>query len=171
MKNERVDIVDKDNNILYQTTKEEAHKRGLLHRTVIAELITSKGEWILVKQASDRQDAGQYVSPMGGHVSAGESEEEALKREVKEELGLINFPYKYIGKAMYQRKVIGRDENHYFILYETYSDTPPTLNHEAVSYKAFSQTELKRALKNSPKQFGAAFIFVVERFYPELLKG
>lgn len=65
---ERVDIVDEQDNVLYQTTKQEAHKKGLLHRTVISEVKDSKGRWILVKQSSDRQDAGQYVSPVGGHI-------------------------------------------------------------------------------------------------------
>jgi hypothetical protein len=32
------------------------------------------------KQAGDRQDAEKYVSPIGGHIKAGESEIEVLKR-------------------------------------------------------------------------------------------
>ena len=74
-KEETVDIVNEQDEIVRQATKIEAHAKGLLHRTVISELINSKGEWVLVKQAADRQDAGQYVSPMGGHVDGGEIEE------------------------------------------------------------------------------------------------
>ncbi|MEK7510012.1 MAG: hypothetical protein AAB567_00430 [Patescibacteria group bacterium] len=34
---EMVDIVDENDNILSQTTKKEAHEKGLLHRTVISQ--------------------------------------------------------------------------------------------------------------------------------------
>lgn len=165
---EPVDIVDEDDRVLYQTTKSDAHAQGLLHRTVIAEMINSRGEWILVKQASDRQDPGQYVSPTGGHVQAGESVEEALKREVKEELGIEPSRYRFVGKAIYRRTVRGRDENHYFILYEIFSDEEPILNHESVSWKRFTMEELARELSEKPEQFGAAFHFVIRTFYPKI---
>ncbi len=166
---EFIDIVDEEDRVLYQVSKVEAHEKGLLHRTVISELINSRGEWISVKQASDRQDPGQYVSPMGGHVVAGETEEEALKREILEELGISEFDYKLVGKGIFRRYVRNRDENHYFILYEAYSDVEPTLNEESVDYKKFTQDDLSREMKRQPKQFGDAFHFVVKRFYPHFL--
>jgi 8-oxo-dGTP pyrophosphatase MutT (NUDIX family) len=165
---EIVDVVDEKGTILYQAPKQEAHEKGLLHKTVIAEIINSKGWMILSKQNSDRQDAGQYVSPVGGHVSAGETDEEALKREAMEEAGIKNFSFKYKGKAIYQRHVIGRNENHYFVVYEIFTDEPIVLNHESVSYQSFSPDALKRALKKNPDMFGAAFHFVLKTFYPEL---
>ena len=88
---EQVDIVNENNEVIGQADKSEAHQKGLLHRTVISEVINSTGEWLLVKQASDRQDPGQYVSPVGGHMRAGESEISALLREAEEELGIKNF--------------------------------------------------------------------------------
>lgn len=165
---EYVDIVNKKCRAIFSISKEEAHKKGLLHMTVIAEVINSKGEWTLVKQAGNRQDAGQYVSPVGGHVRSGESLEDALKREAKEEMGIENFTYKYIGKKIYNREVLGRKENHYFILYEIHSDEEPTLNNESISYDRFTTERLKDELKNNPKKFGAAYHFVVETFYPQL---
>ncbi len=167
---EMVDVVDEQDEILYKTSKQKTHDLGLLHRTVIGEVKNSKGEWLLVKQASDRQDAGQYVSPVGGHVRSGETEDEALKRETDEEMGLKDFEYTLIGKAIFNRKVLGRLENHYFILYEVISDAEPTLNHESVSYKAFTKGQLKQEIKKHPAMFGDAFYFVLKTFYPELLQ-
>lgn len=166
---ELVDIVDEEDNVLYQTTKEEAHIRGLLHRTVISEIRDGQGRFLLVKQASDRQDALQYVSPVGGHVRAGESEIEALKREAFEEAGLYNFKYKIIGKFIFNRFIIGRQENHYFIVYESYTDNKLRLNDEAVGYKSFTRKELKERLAFSRNEFGDAYIRVVVNFYPNLL--
>ncbi len=166
---EEVDIVDEKDSVLYSTTKHDAHKGGLLHRTVICEVINSKGEFLLTKQSKDRQDPGQYVSPVGGHVQAGESEDDALKREAKEELGIDVAEFNLIGKAIFNRPVKDHQENHYFILYEIMSDEPFTLNHESVSYTSFTTDKLKKDLKENPKMFGDAYLFVVNTFYPHLL--
>lgn len=166
---ETVDIVSPDNKVLYQAAKTEAHQKGLLHRTVIAEIIDSKGRWTLVKQANDRQDAGQFVSPVGGHARTGETEEQTLKREALEETGLADFKFKRVGQVIYNRKVLGRQENHFFILYEIYSDEPLKLNQESVSCKTFTKAELKQEIKNNKQIFGDALFAIVESFYPELM--
>src|SRR4051812_28456366 len=118
MNDELVDIVDVNDNLFCTVLKSEAHKKGLLHRCVIGGVKTSEGRIMLVKQSSTRQDAGQHVSPVGGHVKSGETIEEALLRETIEELGLEKFEQKFIGKAIFNREVLGRIENHYFIVYE-----------------------------------------------------
>ncbi|MFH1713038.1 MAG: NUDIX hydrolase [Candidatus Jacksonbacteria bacterium] len=169
MQKETVDIIDKNCNILYQTTKQEAHKKGLLHATIISEVKDSQERWMLVKQAADRQDAGQYVSPVGGHVRAGESWEDALKREALEEVGLKDFNFKYVGKVIFNRHVLSRQENHYFIMYEIFSDAKPCLGPESVGYKWFTDEDLKTGFKKTPGIFGDAFVFVVREFYPHLL--
>lgn len=166
---EMVDVVDPDNNVLFCVTKEKAHKEGLLHRTILGQLINSKREWILVKQSSDRQDAGQYVAPVGGHIRMGETEVEALCRETFEELGIKDFTHKLIGRGIFNRSVLGRRENHYFILYEIYSDKKLKLGPEAEIYKSFTKEEIKKLLKNDSKLFGNAFHFGIKAFYPSLL--
>ena len=166
---ERIDVVNESDEVLSWVSKREAHEKGLLHRTTIGEVIDAEGRWLLVKQSSDRQDAGRYVSPVGGHVQAGETEDEALKREAHEECGLVDFNYKLIGKKIFNRNILNRQENHYFILYEIYSDKELILNEEAVEYKRFTKQELKTAIQNSPEMFGAAFHFIAKAFYPELM--
>ena len=167
---EVVDVIDKENKVLFAAEKQEAHKKGLLHRTILAQLVNSKGEWILVKQSSDRQDAGQYVSPVGGHIRAGESEVEALRRETLEELGLKIFKHKFIGRGIFNRKVLGRKENHCFILYEIYSDKKLKPGPEVESYKSFTRKEIRNLLRDTPELFGKAFHFAIKTFHPNLLK-
>ena len=166
---EIVDVVDDNLNILYQVSKTEAHEKGLLHKCVIAEIIDSKGKIMLIKPYSYKQDAGQYISPVGGHIIAGETDEDALKREVKEEVGISNFTYKLKGKAIFDRHVLGRYENHYFIVYELFTDEKPRLGDEAEFYKYFTKTNLKKEIKNNKNDFGAAYFFVVNNFYKDLL--
>ncbi len=155
---EKVDIVDKNLKTLYKTTKKEAHEKGLLHKTVIAEVVDSKGRYLLVKQAPDRQDAGKFVSPVGGHVRSSESDDEALIREAYEELGIKNFTYEYLGKIIYNRKILGRLENHYFIIFKIKWSKKIKLNHESVDFKWFTVKELKDKLKNNREIFGAAYL-------------
>ncbi|GIK83795.1 MAG: isopentenyl-diphosphate Delta-isomerase [Patescibacteria group bacterium] len=170
MQEEFVDIVTQADEVIGSCSKVEAHQKGLLHRTVIAEIIRPNGDWVLVQQASDRQDAGQFVSPVGGHVSSGESEDNALKREAFEECGLDgDVTFKLIGKKIFNREVNGKKENHYFILYEIYTDAELVINHESVGFETFSKAELKKQLQEDPKKFGDAFLFVVREFYRDLL--
>jgi isopentenyl-diphosphate Delta-isomerase len=161
---EMVDIVDEELNVLTSKLKSEAHKKGLLHATVIAGVRDSKGRIILVKQSSNRQDPGQFVSPVGGHVKSGETMEEALLREAEEEIGTKEFSYKFIGKAIFNREVLNRIENHYFIVYEIILDTLPALGDEADSFEYFTENDLKTKLKSNPKMFGDAYHFVVRHF-------
>lgn len=166
---EMVDIIDEDFNILYQMLKTEAHEKGELHGTVIAGLKNTQGKRALVRQADHMQDRGQFVNPMGGHISAGESWEGTLFREALEELGIEGFEYKLLGKGIYNRQTRGKQENHYFIVYDILHDGDITLGNESVELRWFDEDELRAEIKNSPDNFGAAYHFVLNNFYPELL--
>lgn len=166
---ENVDIVNDRNEVLQQMSKIEAHEKGLLHRCVIAEVKNTKGEWLLVKQSPNRQDAGQYVSPVGGHVIAGETPTHALIRETMEELGIVATTYKYIGSKIFNRSTRGKLENHLFMLYEITSDEMPVLNEESDSFAYFSEEKITQTTQNASKIFGAAFLFILQEFYPNLI--
>lgn len=165
---ELLDIVDKDLTVVSQATKQQAHEQGLLHKTVIGEIINSKGEWALVIQAGHKQDPGQYVSPVGGHVKAGESDDDALKREALEECGIKDFTFEKKGAFIFDREVQGHRENHYFIVYAIHTDAEITLNDESVLVERFAEADLKYRLHQNPKNFGAAFTVIVDTLYTEL---
>ena len=165
---EQVDIISVRNIIIGSSAKSLAHRDGLLHRIVIGEIVNSKGEYCFVKQASDRQDAGQFVSPIGGHVQAGEITDSALIRECEEECGFTPGDFKLIGSTILDRHVIGRHENHLFLVYIIRPDSPITLNHESVSYKWFSVDEIKQTLKNNPQTFGEAWHHVFQNIFPDI---
>jgi 8-oxo-dGTP pyrophosphatase MutT (NUDIX family) len=168
MDDEVVDIVDETGKVLRQELKTDAHKHGWLHKAVVG-YVRNGNRWSLVAQAADRQDPGQYVAPVGGHVKAGESEIDALYRECEEEIGTRNISFKPVGEIVFHRQVIGRDENHLFYLYEISTSDKINLGAEAVSIKSFTKPALKKALVDTPEKFGDAYYFVLENFYPEYL--
>lgn len=154
---EQIDLINEQNVVIGTTSKILAHKDGLLHRIVIGELINSKGEFCFVRQASDRQDAGQFVSPIGGHVGAGESVEDALVRECQEECGITPTNFRYLTQTIYNRAVIGRQENHLFLVYLINTDQLPVLNHESTEYRYFTKAQIYQALATNDPTFGAAW--------------
>ncbi len=168
---EQIDIVDEDLKGLYSEWKFKAHKQGLLHKCVIGEVRDKNGNWVLIEQAGDRQDPGQFVSPVGGHVKASESDEEALKREAKEEIGITKFKFEKVGAKIFHRSVIGRDENHYFVVYIIYPEEELVAGEEGVGFETFSTEDLKKQIKKNPKKFGGAWHFLIQNFYPALLQG
>jgi isopentenyl-diphosphate delta-isomerase len=167
---EQVDIINSENEVVGTTGKSIVHRDGLLHRIVIGELVNAKGEFCFVRQASDRQDSGQFVSPIGGHVSAGEAVETALIRECQEEAGYTPKSFEFIGSTIYNREVIGRKENHLFLVYQIEAERDPLLNHESVEFRWFSINQIKQTLKSDAKLFGAAWHHLFKNLYPGIYK-
>ena len=168
---EPVDIVDENSNFLYVATKKEAHEKGLLHKTVISMVFDSQGRYLFTKPRVGRQDALQFVNPVGGHVTHGETELQAMQREGNEELGLPQYQeYELVGRTIFNRFVIGRQENHLFIIFKTISDREPILGdeHEDMGYQYFTEEEQKRKIKQNSDLFGAAFHAVHKIFSPHL---
>lgn len=161
---EIVDIVTPAGAPLRQMSKQQAHAEGLLHPCVIGVVRTADGSRSVVRQNTHKQDAGQYVNPVGGHVKAGESLEDALRREVLEEIGWHNFTFELIGSVVYDRHVLGHRENHLFHVFAISSDEPFVINDESIEVRHLSAAEYASLIKNEPHLFGPPHHFVDKTF-------
>lgn len=86
---ELIDIVDKNGNFVGKIMdKEEAHDKNLLHNGVVIFIVNDKGQVLLEKRNSNRRFNPNKWELIGGHVSAGETLEQAALREIKEEIGI-----------------------------------------------------------------------------------
>lgn len=86
-------IVDEEGNIVSAATRGECHSGSkLLHPVVHLHLFNSKGELYLQKRPEWKDiQPGKWDTAVGGHVDLGECVDDALKREVMEELGVTDF--------------------------------------------------------------------------------
>ena len=86
---ELIQIVDKNGNFTGQIMdKEEAHDKNLLHNEVAAFVINDKGQVLLQKRSANKRFNPNKWALCAGHVDAYESLENAILREIKEEIGI-----------------------------------------------------------------------------------
>lgn len=89
MDNELFPIVDVNGNVTGKATRKECHSGSMLLHPVVHLHILRQGGYIYLQKRSMNKDIqpGKWDTAVGGHVDYGESVEDALYREVREELG------------------------------------------------------------------------------------
>ncbi len=87
---ELVDVVDEDDNVVSRATKNEVQRQGLRHRIVRVALEDFDGNILIQKR---QQNIELYPdcwdNAASGHVDCGESYDDAAKRELYEEIGVM----------------------------------------------------------------------------------
>lgn len=96
---EILDVVDDNDNVLYQATKRECYQNILRKRIVNIAVIDpiSKNIAIQTRGKDVPWQPGYYCLSACGHVVAGESWEQGAARELQEEMG-IEAPLSFIDK-------------------------------------------------------------------------
>jgi len=88
-KEEYLEVVDEDNQVIGIASRQEIHEKGLRHRSVHIFIFNSKGKLYLQKRSPYKdQYPEHWDTSAAGHTDTGESPIEAAQRELMEELGL-----------------------------------------------------------------------------------
>ncbi|MCK8623463.1 NUDIX hydrolase [Prevotella sp. E13-27] len=99
-------VVNEDGVTTGKITRKEAHSgTRILHPVVHLHLFNSKGELYLQRRPLWKDiQPGKWDTACGGHMAYGETPEEALRREVSEELGITDFEPEFLGKYVFDSK-------------------------------------------------------------------
>lgn len=103
-KEEYLDVVDENDNILGKATWREMEENGLLHRSANIFVFNSKGDIFVHKRAKTIRYPGMWDVKFGGLVSAGESYGEAARRESQEEAGIANAKLEFLFDFKFREK-------------------------------------------------------------------
>lgn len=97
-------IVDEQGTVIGKATRGECHSgTRLLHPVVHLHVFNKQGDVYLQKRPEWKDiQPGKWDTAVGGHLDYGETPEEALRREVREELGMTDFTPSFIGKYVFE---------------------------------------------------------------------
>ena len=101
---ERFPLVDEAGQVIGSATRGECHNGSkLLHPVVHLHVFNSRGEVYLQKRPDWKDiQPGKWDTSVGGHLDYGETPEQALVREVREELGITDFVPIAMGKYVFE---------------------------------------------------------------------
>ncbi len=137
-------VVDKNDTILEYRTRRECHRdKMLIHRAVGVVIFDKKGRVLLQKRSLTKDlQPGYWAISSAGHVSKGETYEQAVKRELMEELG-VDVPVRHVDTHFFEDE----REVEMHALYRATSEGPFTTSQEEVDrVEFFSKEELKQKM-------------------------
>jgi len=156
------DVVDGQDEVIGQATRNEVHRRGLMHRATHVLVFNSAGQVFLQKRSmrKDRQP-GLWDSSASGHLNVGEEYDACAARELEEEIGLrVETPLQRLFKL---NANAGTDWEHVWV-YRCEAEGPFVLNIDEIERGGwFSPDEVTRWMKEKPEEFAGGLILIWEK--------
>ena len=118
------DIYDKDKKPTGRTMKRNdwCLKEGEYHLSVLGVIQRPDGKYLITKRAADKAWAPGWWEVSGGAAIAGETSEEAVKREILEETGLDVTNAECGFLFSYHRENPGEGDNYFVDVYKYHMD-------------------------------------------------
>ena len=97
-------VVDETGRVIGKATRGECHSGSkILHPVVHLHVFDPEGRLYLQKRPEWKDiQPGKWDTAVGGHVDYGETVAEALRREVREEIGLTDFDARPLGSYVFE---------------------------------------------------------------------
>ncbi|TXD82692.1 isopentenyl-diphosphate Delta-isomerase [Subsaximicrobium wynnwilliamsii] len=170
MTEERVILVNEQDEQIGTMPKMEAHEKAMLHRAFSVFVFNERKELMIQQRAKHK-----YHSPLlwtntcCSHQRVGERNVEAGKRRLMEEMGFVTDlteSISFIYKAPFDNGLTEHEFDH--IMIGTFNDEPKINPDEVEAWKWMDLESLKTDMKTNPKQYTAWFKIIFDKFYDHI---
>jgi isopentenyl-diphosphate Delta-isomerase len=152
---ERVILVDLNDNVLGTMDKMEAHVQGKLHRAFSVFIFNTDGELLLQQRALDKyHSGGKWTNTCCSHPRLGELNEAAAQRRLMEEMGMsceLTYAFNFTYRAAFED---GIEEYEFDHVYYGISDEIPDINTlEVADFRYADVSDLKNDITANPNHY------------------
>lgn len=165
--NDLIALVDLDDRITGYETKEEVHRRGLLHRAFSVFIVRDSMMLIQRRNPDKYHSGGLWSNTCCSHQRNGEELQESVHRRMIEEMGIdceLEELFSFVYRTQFRPDLIEYEYDHVFA--GTYDGEVRVNPEEASEIRWIPLEELKEALVKTPEKFSSWFIISA----PEVIK-
>ncbi|MBL8851698.1 MAG: NUDIX domain-containing protein [Planctomycetaceae bacterium] len=156
---ELFDVCDEQDRVIGQAPRGEVHARGLLHRAVHIFVFNARGELLLHRRSTQKDEYPlRITSSASGHLAVGEDYATAAVRELEEELGLratLEF-----GASFPASTDTANEHTHLYLAHTDATPVPDPDEIESVEWA--SPAEVARRIADNPDDFTPPFRVLFE---------
>ena len=169
-KEEVVILVDEQDNQIGLMPKMEAHKKAVLHRAFSVFIFNDRDELLLQQRAAHKYHSPNlWTNTCCSHQREGETNLEAGKRRLQEEMGMIcdlTEKFHFIYKAPFDNGLTEHELDHVLV---GYSSENPIINKEEVAnFKWMSINSIKNDIFENPNHYTEWFKIIFKEYLKQL---
>lgn len=141
---ELLPLVDEEGHVIGSATRAECHGgKKPLHPVVHLHVFRPDGALYLQKRPEWKDiQPGRWDTAVGGHVDYGETVEQALRREVREEIGLTRYEPQAVTRYVFE----SARERELVHVYRTTTTETPQPSAELAGGRFFSREEIEKRI-------------------------
>ncbi|MCB7480925.1 isopentenyl-diphosphate Delta-isomerase [Christiangramia sediminis] len=170
MAEEKVILVNEKDQQIGLMEKIEAHEKALLHRAFSVFVFNDKNELMIQQRAlSKYHSPGLWTNTCCSHQREGESNIEAGKRRLQEEMGFsteLKDTISFIYKAPFDNGLTEHEFDH--ILVGNFEGKPNLNPDEVASWKWVSLEHLQVDMEKNPHIYTEWFKIIFEKYYSHI---
>ena len=167
MQEEMVVLVDQNDQQIGLMPKMEAHEKAVLHRAFSVFVFNNQQELLLQQRALHKYHSpGLWTNTCCSHQRDGESNLQAGKRRLEEEMGFVTELEEttwFIYKAPFDNGLTEHELDHIMVGY--YNEQPTINPDEVANYKWMTLDAVQEDIKNQPELYTAWFKIIFEKYY------
>ena len=172
MREEKVVLVDEDDNQIGLMPKMEAHLKGKLHSAFSIIIFNSDRKILLQKRASTKYHTPNlWSNTCCSHQREDEDNIDAGKRRLNEEMGFVTNLYNFssfIYRVEFSNGLIEHENDH--IMLGIFDGTPKPNPNEVDEWKWIDIDILIEDMQINPDHYTAWFMIIMNNYYESLKK-